>query len=98
MKTTTTTKNIELANELLKTRELLKTLTKRDKELKAYFTDLINTDKNLTIGTAIVISRKECSRTAYDKTILDNYFQWNNLDNNEYKKTTWFNQLNVQEL
>lgn len=86
MKTTTTTTNTIKATRLLELRQSLKTLKAEEKALTTYFKDLLEDDKCLTVSTAIIISKHETIRNTYNAKLLDEHFNDNGLDNNEYKK------------
>lgn len=98
MKTTQTESNIVKAKRLLELRDQIKLLQVEEKTLKAYFSDLIDTDKSLLVKTACVISKHEQTRSSFDTKALNNYFEANNIDAKDFKKTTTFNLLKVQGL
>ena len=98
MKTTRTNMNLELANELLEIRKELKLLEQREKELKEYFSALVDSDGSLKVGTCILISKHQASRTSYDSKSLDAFFKLNNINASEYKKTTTYSTLKIQSI
>ena len=98
MKTTKTIKNVKLAERLLELREELKLLNLEEKALKAHFSNIVNTDGSLLIGTACIISKHEQTRSSYDTSKLNAYFEANNLDMDTYKKSTTFDILKVQAI
>lgn len=87
--------NIELANELMETRKEIRLLQQREKELKQYFSELIDTDISLRVGTAIVISKQEQTRATYDAKQVTSYLTQHGEDVNSFKKFTTFNTLKV---
>lgn len=95
MKTTNTTQNIELAQELLTLRRNLKDMQKREKELKEYFSNLIGDDDSLKVCTAITISKHEQSRSSFDTKLVESYLLANKQNVDSFKKTTTFNIIKI---
>ena len=91
MKTTKAKTNIELAQEFLAIREKLKQLNKREKELKEYFSNLIDNDSSLLVGTSITISKHEMSRKTLDKKALIA----SGIDITPFEKTSTYNVLKI---
>lgn len=95
MKTTNTTQNIELAQELLTLRRNLKEMQKREKELKEYFSNLIGNDTSLKVSTAITISKHEQTRGSFDTKKVESFLLANKQDINSFKKFTTFNLIKI---
>jgi hypothetical protein len=95
MKSTNTTQNIELAQELLTLRRNLKDMQKREKELKDYFSKLIGNDDSLKVSTAITISKHEQSRSSFDTKLVESYLLANKQNVDNFKKTTTFNIIKI---
>lgn len=95
MKTTNTSQNIKLAQELLTLRKNLKEMQKREKELKDYFSNLIGNDDSLKVSTAITISKHEQSRSSFDTKLVESYLLANKQNVDSFKKTTTFNIIKI---
>lgn len=98
MKTTKTEQNVKNAQRLLDLRTIIKYMQSEEKTLKDYFSNLIDNDASLLVGTAILISKHEQTRSSYDPKMLDIYFKANSLDTSDFKKQTTYNLLKVKGL
>lgn len=92
MKTTNTLTNVALANELLEVRTSLKALKKREAALKDYFSNLIDDDGSLKVGTAVTISKYYQTRASWDTSALTEHF---GADSAKWKQTTGFYTLKI---
>ena len=96
MKTTKTDLNYLRAIELLDIRAQIAELTKREKELKAHFSDFMGNDSHLLVKTAVMITKHEQSRCTYDSKALDAFFKDNGIDSMEFKKVSTYSYLKVK--
>ena len=98
MKTTKTRNNIDKANRLLELRETIKELTKEEKALKAYFSDMIENDASLIVNTAIVISKHEVTRASWDNDKLKSYFSYVGQDFKNWQKTSTYSTIKLNKV
>ena len=98
MKTTATQSNIDKANRLLELRQTIKLLTIEEKELKDHFKTIMGESNSLVVNTAILFSRKEVTRSAYDAEAIDFHLDNLGLDKSDYKKKSTYSTLSFTKV
>jgi len=98
MKTTATKLNIDKANRLLELRQLIKTLSTEEKELKDYFKTIMGESNSLVVNTAILFSRKEITRSSYDAKAIDFHLDNLGLDKSKFKKQSTYSTLSFTKV